>query len=125
MAKEILTQERLKELFLYDKDTGFFVRHKKLGPKKEVAGHVATKGHRQIMLDGNLYMAHRLAWLYVNGSFPDKLIDHINRNPDDNRIKNLRQATSSENQQNTKVRKDNLCGEKGISYSEKRNKMES
>jgi hypothetical protein len=122
MAKEILTQERLKELFLYDKDTGFFVRHKKLGPKKEVAGHVATKGHRQIMVDGNLYMAHRLAWLYVNGSFPDKLIDHINRNPDDNRIKNLRQATSSENQQNTKVRKDNLCGEKGISYSEKETK---
>lgn len=116
MAEEILTQERLKELFSYDKETGFFKRHKKLGPTREISGHIATKGHRQIMVDKKLYMAHRLAWLYVYGEHPSCLIDHINRNPDDNRICNLRLATNSQNQQNTKVRKDNLCGQKGISY---------
>lgn len=117
MANEILTQERLKQLFSYDETTGFFKRYKKLGPKKEIAGHAATAGHRQIMVDSKLYMAHRLAWLYVYGEFPKNLIDHINRNPDDNRICNLRNATYSENQQNTKVRKDNFCNAKGISYS--------
>jgi len=122
MAKEILTQARLKELFSYDEQTGFFKRHMRLGPKKDISGHVATKGHRQIMVDKKLHMAHRLAWLYVYGEHPKNLIDHINRNPDDNRICNLRLATSSQNQQNTKLRKDNLCGEKGISYSEKETK---
>jgi hypothetical protein len=118
MAKEILAQSRLKELFSYDEETGFFVRNKRLGPKKSVAGHVATKGHRQIMVDGKLYMAHRLAWLYVYGEHPQSLIDHINRNPDDNRICNLRLATNSQNQQNTKIRKNNRSGAKGISYCE-------
>lgn len=116
MAKEILTQARLKELFSYDEQTGLFQRRRRLGPKKDISGHVATKGHRQIMVDKKLHMAHRLAWLYVYGEHPASLVDHINRNPDDNRICNLRLATSSQNQQNTKVRKDNLCGKKGISY---------
>jgi hypothetical protein len=121
MAKEILTQARLKELFSYDEKTGYFKRYQRFGPKKEISGHIATKGHRQIMVDRKLYMAHRLAWMYVNGSFPENLIDHINRNPDDNRICNLRLATNSENQQNTKVRKDNLCGHKGITYRSQTN----
>jgi len=116
MAEKILTQARLKELFSYDKETGLFVRYKKLGPKRDIAGHIATKGHRQIMVDGKLYMAHRLAWLYVYGEHPKLLLDHINRNPDDNRICNLRLATSSENQQNTKLRATNKSGAKGISY---------
>jgi hypothetical protein len=116
MAKEILTQARLKELFSYDEKTGFFVRHKRLGPKKDIAGHVATKGHRQIMVDRKLYMAHRLAWLYVYGEHPKLLLDHINRNPDDNRICNLRLATNSQNQQNTRIKKSNKSGVKGVGY---------
>jgi hypothetical protein len=117
-----LTQTRLKELFSYNAETGLFKRFRNLGPKKDIAGHIATKGHRQIMVDKKLYMAHRLAWLYVYGDFPNTLIDHINRNPDDNRISNLRLATSSQNQENTKTRTDNLCGYKGISFNKKENK---
>ena len=122
MLNSNLTQLRLKELFSYDPNTGVFKRYRRLGPKKDVAGHIATKGHRQIMIDSKLYMAHRLAWLYVHGYFPETLIDHINRNPDDNRICNLRLATSSQNQENTKTRTDNLCGHKGIYFCIKENK---
>lgn len=122
MVSGNLTQERLKELFSYDAETGVFKRFRKLGPKKNIAGHVATTGHRQIMIDNKLYMAHRLAWLYVYGRFPETLLDHINRNPDDNRICNLRLATSSQNQENTKTRIDNLCGYKGITFCKKENK---
>ena len=121
MANKILTQERLKELFHYDSDTGIFKRYKKLGPQKESAGHVVTSGHRQIMVDKKLYMAHNLAWLYVHGNYPTCILDHINRNPDDNKISNLRLANFSENQQNTKVRTDNLCGHKGLSFDSKYN----
>tara|TARA_R110000868_G_scaffold26050_1_gene100927 strand:- start:288 stop:770 length:483 start_codon:yes stop_codon:yes gene_type:complete len=113
-----LTQTRLKELFSYDAETGLFKRFKHLGPKKDIAGHISTAGHRQIMVDSKLYMAHRLVWLYVYGYFPETLIDHINRNPDDNRICNLRLATTSQNQENTKTRTDNLCGHKGISFDQ-------
>ena len=116
MAEEILTQARLKELFSYDEQTGLFKRHRRLGPKRDIAGHIANKGYRQIMVDCKLYMAHRLAWLYAYGDHPKDFIDHINRNPDDNRICNLRLATSSQNQQNTKIRITNTSGVKGIGY---------
>ena len=122
MAIQILTQERLKQLLSYDQKTGLFKRFKRLGPKTEISGHIDTNGYRQIMLDKKLYMAHRLAWLYVYGYFPSDQIDHINRQSDDNRIENLRKATPSQNQQNTKMRSDNKSGFKGISFIEKENK---
>jgi hypothetical protein len=122
MAEKILTQERLKQVLNYDPKTGLFKRYARLGPKREIAGHVDSGGHRQIMVDGKLYMAHRLAWFYVYGCFPDNHIDHINRSPDDNRICNLRTATNSQNQQNTKIRKTNVSGFKGIGYDKRENK---
>jgi hypothetical protein len=122
MAEKILTQERLKQVLNYNPETGLFNRYARLGPKREFSGHVDSGGHRQIMVDRKLYMAHRLAWLYVYGCFPNDHIDHINRNPDDNRICNLRIATSSQNQQNTKIRKTNVSGFKGIGYDKKENK---
>jgi hypothetical protein len=54
-------------------------------------------GYVQIKISGKLYHAHRLAWLYVYGYMPEKEIDHINRIRDDNRIANLREATSQLN----------------------------
>lgn len=121
MAEQILSQERLKQVLDYDLNTGFFKRKKLYGPKVDIAGHVATSGHRQIMIDGTLYMAHRLAWLWQYGELPALLVDHKNKNPDDNRICNLRLATNSENQQNTKIRSDNISGEKGISFLKTKN----
>jgi len=121
MAEQILSQERLKQVLDYDPDTGLFERKNAYGPKVDIAGHVATSGHRQIMVDKKLYMAHRLAWLWQYGSFPNLLVDHKNKNRDDNRIANLRLATNAENQQNTKTRSDNICGEKGIHFLKNKN----
>lgn len=67
-------------------------------------------------------MAHRLAWMIVNGKFPDFEIDHINRVRDDNRISNLREATSSQNGYNTKIREDNSSGIRGVNWYPKYNK---
>jgi hypothetical protein len=52
------------------------------------------------MIDGKLYKAARLAWLYIHGESPENQIDHINRVRDDNRLANLKDVTSSENNNN-------------------------
>jgi len=59
-------------------------------------------------------MAHRLAWLYVTGSWPDFEVDHVNLDGTDNRWANLRLATSSQNQRNRRLQSNNTSGYKGV-----------
>lgn len=116
--RDSITQERLKELIHYDPCTGHFKWIVK-GRLPKI-GYKTIKGYLQIRVDDILYMAHRLAWLYVHGIFPDKQIDHINRIKDDNRIINLRMVTNSENHQNMSIRKDNKSGHEGVTFCNKR-----
>src|SRR5690606_8595946 len=96
MADAILTQKRLRELVSYCPDTGIF--HDSISGK-QISGY-DSKGYRRLWLDGRNYMMHRLAWLYVYGRWPRAMIDHINGDPRDNRIVNLRDVTNAVNQQN-------------------------
>jgi hypothetical protein len=112
-----VTQERLKELFYYDPGMGLFIRrisrHKHL--KGEVAGSFLKNGRIEIGISGSVYYAHRLAWLYVYGAWPKNLIDHIDGNPANNRISNLRDVTHSENSQNQiKAKANNKTGFLGV-----------
>jgi hypothetical protein len=98
-----LTQERLKELLHYDPETGIFTNLTQRGghaKKGAVAGTKNSIGYVCIRIDYDQYRAHRLAWLYVYGEFPEKFIDHMNEIRDDNRIINLRLATHQENLHN-------------------------
>jgi len=115
-----LTQERLKTLLEYCPDTGEFLWRTQKGRCKSGAraGATDTYGYRVIRLDGILYKAHRLAWLYAYGCWPDGLLDHINRNPSDNRLANLREATQSENMHNAKRR--SRSGVPGVRWREER-----
>lgn len=109
----------LKQLLKYDKDTGDFTWLKSVGglaKSGSIAGSIDSKGYRQIRVNGMLYLAHRLAWLYEYGDFPDAHIDHIDRNPKNNAISNLRLCTHAQNHQNTGVRSDNTSGVTGVSY---------
>ena len=114
----MITQDRLKELFSYDAETGHLI-WKKTGkgrPKSLLAGTEAPNGYIVINVDYKRYMAHRLVWLYHSGVLPEKDIDHINNNRADNRIENLREATRSENMQNEKkARSTNKNGLLGVS----------
>lgn len=106
-----LTQVRLKELLKYNKRTGLFVwrvlgkNRRKAWYRKE-AGRVNSEGYRRIAIAGKEYRCSRLAWLYCFGSFPAPplQIDHINGIRDDDRLKNLRIATLTQQQMNSKVR---------------------
>jgi hypothetical protein len=114
-----LTQERLKELLSYDPATGVFVRVKRTKNQYgigSIAGNSDASGYQRITIDGKNFKAHRLAWLYMTGAFPSEQIDHIDRNPGNNRFANLRAVTQSENQHNSGKRKDNNSGYKGVSY---------
>jgi hypothetical protein len=116
----MLTQQRLKELFAYDPDTGILTRlvsTNRMAKAGTDAGTSDGAGYLRISIDRRRYRAHRLAWLYVHGEFPSAEIDHINRVRSDNRLLNLRAATKSENQQNTTTKVNNISGVKGVHWS--------
>lgn len=94
-----ITQERLKQLLRYDPETGHFTWRVNRGPRRagERAGNVTVI--EAVGVDGTLYPAHRLAWLYMTGEKPNE-IDHKNGNNNDNRWENLRDGTHAQNCQN-------------------------
>lgn len=122
----MLTQERLQEVYEYNPDTGLFThkRHGRRGraPKNAVAGYIMKTGYVGMCIDRRKYLAHRLAWLYVYGAFPDGEIDHVNLNRADNRLVNIRVCNRAQNEHNTLAHKDNMCGVKGVTYRKARNK---
>lgn len=115
-----ISQERLQELFHYDENTGIFVRRN----TGRITGTIQN-GYYKIKIESRMYYAHRLAWLYVTGEYPEKQIDHINRNSLDNRFINLRLATAAQNKQNSTRNAANSSGFKGVSWNNKLKKWKS
>jgi hypothetical protein len=116
--KTDITASELRDLLFYDCETGVFTWNKARGPLKvgKLAGSRDAYGYWTIGIKGSYYKAHRLAWLYHYGEWPEKDLDHINGIPDDNRICNLRKASRSENCRNQSKRVNNTSGYKGVSW---------
>lgn len=114
----IINQALLKTLFEYNDKTGLFIRRVSYGPAKAGTspGAMNSGGYIQISIGRRLYLAHRLAWMYVYGEWPTGTVDHINRNPLDNRLENLRIVTHSENCQNASMYQNNTSGRRGVSW---------
>lgn len=114
-----ITVGRLREVLAYDPETGVFLWKVATSSRNRVgsvAGVINNVGYRVICVDGKHYLAHRLAWFYVHGTWPPHEIDHINRDRADNRLINLRLATKSQNMVNGNLRSDNTTGHKNISW---------
>lgn len=109
MSSKRITQEELKALVAYDPETGIFTWLKNKGSRAAVGKPAGSfcKTHKYFFLRLNkkLYRAHHLVWLYVYGRFPEKDIDHINQQRDDNRLINLREVDRAINNYNTANRK--------------------
>ena len=116
----VISQEQLKDLLLYDKETGKFtwrITRCHLAKAGQEAGAPDFYGYIAITVNGSRCKAHRLAWFYVHGAWPANDIDHINQIKSDNRISNLREATRSENFQNRGKYANNKSGYVGVHWS--------
>jgi hypothetical protein len=94
----------------YNPETGLFTALKSAGRRRagDVCGYADRLGYIKVAFDGKWVMAHRLAFRIVHGRWPIGEIDHINGNPSDNRIANLRECTRSQNVMNTR-RGNGVC----------------
>lgn len=115
----VLDQTQASALLRYDAETGqltWLPRHVRSASKNndavwnaKYAGRQAGRlnhGYVIIFIDRRPYPGHRLAWLLYYGQWPLRYIDHINGNPADNRIANLREASRRENMCNSRLRKN-------------------
>lgn len=118
-----LTAEFVRSILRYNRRTGIFVwrvdqtEHSRKG---DVAGR-DVGGYIRININRTNYYAHRLAWLYVTGDWPDNKIDHRDGDGTNNVFKNLRDATHRVNMQNQRrARSDNkLTGVLGVALHRK------
>jgi len=108
----MLTYERLNQCLSYDPETGIFVwksRNSKRIKIGDAAGRINAYGYIDIGLDNHAYKAHRLAWFYMTGKWPEHQVDHRNGIRNDNSWSNLREATSEQNHFNNKTARGYIC----------------
>lgn|SRR5262245_41315889 len=110
--------EVVRRLFDYDPNTGLLFwkvdRYRKIKAGMRAGSTNGTRGIVQIGINKTMWKAHRIAWAHYYGAWPTRDIDHVDRNPANNAIANLRECTMSQNQGNKKKRIDNRSGYKGV-----------
>jgi hypothetical protein len=113
-------QERLKELFDYDPETGIVLsrgdRRSRRNPFRagEVMGYPDPAGYLKVTVDHQLCALHRVIWKWMTGQEPPDYIDHINRVRADNRWANLREADAVKNAGNTTRNVRFKTGHRGV-----------
>ena len=110
--KETPSQARLNELLSYDPDTGDLRWKVDRGGKAKSGDLIRPRC--QMKVCGETHIMARVIWKLVTGRDSNVYIDHVNRNPNDNRWSNLREATHGQNARNCSTRKDSPLGIKGV-----------
>jgi hypothetical protein len=111
--------EALKTALRYEPETGQF--YWRVGNRRWIGKVAGTRGSQYVHIayEGRRYLAHRLAWAFLNGRWPTAQIDHRDLDGRNNRSTNLRDATRRQNQQNRRRHKNNTSGVKGVSWHRK------
>lgn len=119
-AKSFFTQERLRELFDYNPETGALTWRVKLNKRTKIGKRAGTRnkidGYRRLNFNRVTMLEHLLIVCYMTGQYPPFEVDHINGVCDDNRWSNLRLCVSSQNHCNAKIPKHNTSGFKNVYF---------
>lgn len=111
--------DKLNSLFNYEPKTGILSWKVSTNNRVKPGDLIRTRykdGHLAVSVDGRRYLAHRIIWKMMTGSDPIDQIDHIDGNASNNAFANLRESDQSQNLANTKKRRDNTSGIKGVSF---------
>lgn len=122
---QALSLKRLRQVLDYDPETGALIWRLRLSPRCKVGqpAGVVKQGYRRISIDGRSYTAGHLAWFHFYGVLPEGIVDHKDLDKDNNRIGNLREATTTENATNRPRSSLNTTGFKGVAqFNNPRNK---
>lgn len=106
--------ELFKEYFYYSDGALFWKKDAGARAKKgKTAGKLRKDGYYDVGLKGKYYLVHRIVFALTYGYLP-ACVDHIDRNPSNNLISNLRDSDYSNNVWNSGISKSNSTGIKGI-----------
>jgi hypothetical protein len=108
----MITAAKARELLVYDSDTGILRWRRSW----KIAGCRRKDGYIVVRIDGTLYLAHRICWLIEWGEWPDEILDHVDQDPSNNRLVNLREVTHSQNHVNMKPQVNNTSGYLGVDW---------
>lgn len=118
----MVTQNYLKEWFIYDTTTGNLLwRKRRFKSSVKIGDAIGSRrkdGYVVCRVQGESYYLHRLVYLFHNNVEVYHL-DHINGCKYDNRIENLREVTEHENVANARRSSNNTTGIKGVSLDKK------
>ena len=115
MSKE-LTQELLQSRYEYRDGLLYWKKNHSNCKIGELVGAINGLGYYTTRVNGITYPVHRLIFMFHNGYLPE-VVDHIDGNPLNNKIENLRSANYLTNKYNQKDYKNNTSGHKGVYWS--------
>lgn len=140
-SKDDITQEYLSECLDYDQETGDLVwkirplshfhcvknaenwnTEHALNIAGNVIKNVSNKSYLTINISSAQFLAHRLIFVIMSGSWPKLEVDHIDGNGLNNAWSNLREASKTENNRNARLRSDNPSGRLGLIKPKNRKK---
>jgi len=134
MNRDILTQDELKKLVSYNRHTGEMKWIVAASNRVKIGATVGTKRNTKdnkhnyyyrVVIKRKAYLVHRLCFLYVNGEFPDGIVDHIDGNGLNNSFDNLRIVNVMTNLRNAKRYTNNTSGTTGVTWSKQVNKWQA
>lgn len=105
--------QRIADLFAYVNGKLLWAQSRGRVQAGDAAGVIAKNGRRYVQVDGKKLLVHRIIWFMHYGDCPE-FLDHIDGNPLNNKIANLRAATKQQNSRNRMIRSNNSTGFKGV-----------
>jgi hypothetical protein len=113
MADQIITQEFLHKMYEYRNGVLYKKPQSKRSKSNLIAGTIRKDGYVRLSINNKLYYSHRFIYMMFYGEMPIQ-IDHIDGNPSNNKIENLRKANNFQNSLNKSITKANTSGYKNV-----------